>query len=159
MAKLIRTDQDGQRVGLQSPTDMPSACGFLWNREMLLQVNCRGYVTGQHMQPEPAKYSHAPIVEERTFMQPEQPFYAHHPGRFFYVRDVENGEMFSVPYEPVRHKPDSFLFSVGRAGSVWRVAASARYFETGVQLPADDVVVGWRLVVGSGGSWGGLGSG
>jgi cellobionic acid phosphorylase len=152
MAKLIRADQGGQRVGLHSPTDMPRACGFLWNREMLLQVNCRGYVTGQHMQPEPARYSHAPIMEERTFMQPEQALYAHHPGRFFYVRDVENGVLFSVPYEPVRHKPDSFLFSVGTADIAWQVTASALYIETCVQLPTDDVVELWTLDVRNDGS-------
>jgi cellobionic acid phosphorylase len=131
---------------------MPRASGFLWNREMLLQVNCRGYAIGQHMQPEPAKYSHAPIPEERTFMQPEQPFYAHHPGRFFYLLDLESGDLFSVPYEPVRHKPDSFLFSVGTADIAWQVNVSDLHIEACVQLPTDDIVELWTLEIRNDGS-------
>jgi cellobionic acid phosphorylase len=73
------------------------AGGFLWNRRMLIQVNCRGYAIAQFMQPEPAKYAHAPNLEAKTFMQPEQPYYAHHPGRFFYVKDEATGSLFSAP--------------------------------------------------------------
>ena len=74
-------EEDGRRFILTSPTAMPAASTFLWNRRMLLQLNCRGFATAQFMQPEPAKYAHAPTLEAKTFMQPEQPYYAHHPGR------------------------------------------------------------------------------
>ena len=87
---------DSSRVVLTSPTDMPRACGFLWNRKMMIQANCRGFATAQHMQPEPLKYAYAPNLEARTFMQPEQPYYAHHPGRFVYIRDNQTGEVFSA---------------------------------------------------------------
>jgi cellobionic acid phosphorylase len=112
---------------------------------MLLQVNCRGYVVAQHMQPEPAKYSHAPILEQPTFMLPEAPLYAHHPGRFFYVRDRETGDLFSLPYEPVRVDPDSFTFSVGRSDIEWRVKNGGIVARVSVSLPVDDVVELWEL--------------
>lgn len=58
----------GRRFVLTSPTAMPAASTFLWNRRMLLQLNCRGFATAQFMQPEPAKYTHAPTLEAKTFM-------------------------------------------------------------------------------------------
>ena len=59
---------DGERYELGSPTALPRAAGFLWNRKMMIQVNCRGYAVAQFMQPEPAKYSFAPNLEAKTFM-------------------------------------------------------------------------------------------
>src|SRR5215475_4632004 len=94
---------------------MPRAAGFLWNRKMMIQVTCRGYAVAQFMQPEPAKYAYAPNLEAKTFMQPEQPYYSHHPGRFFYIKDEQNGDLFSAPYEPVRAKLGRFTFSVGQS--------------------------------------------
>ena len=41
---------------------------------MMIQTTCRGYATAQFMQPEPAKYTYAPNLEAKTFMQPEQPY-------------------------------------------------------------------------------------
>ncbi|HSX63899.1 MAG TPA: NdvB protein, partial [Pseudoxanthomonas sp.] len=120
-APLIAASHDGARVSLSTPTAMPLASAFLWNRRMMVQVNCRGYASAQFMQPEPAKYAHAPNLEARTFMQPEQPYYAHHPGRFFYIKDEDDGALFSVPHEPVRAATERFEFIVepGRIG--WRV--------------------------------------
>lgn len=112
---------------------------------MLLQLNCRGYAVAQHMQPEPSKYSHAPILEHKTFMQPEQPLYAHHPGRFVYVRDVESGELFSAPYEPTRVDPDEFVFSAGRADAHWRVRKNGISVQMSVALPLDDVAELWTV--------------
>ena len=89
-----RFEAGGQRVVLDSPTAMPQASTFLWNRRMLLQLNCRGYATAQFMQPEPAKYAHAPTLEARTFMQPEQGYYPNPPGRFFNIRDNRTGALF-----------------------------------------------------------------
>ena len=105
---LMSPDAAGQRYQLFSATAMPQATAFLWNKYMLVQLNCRGYATAQFMQPEPAKYAHAPNLEAKTFMQPEQPYYAHHPGRFVYVKDKDSGELWSVPYEPVRKPTASF---------------------------------------------------
>src|SRR5215472_9439604 len=112
---MLHPTNDGKRFDLLSPTVMPRAAAFLWNKRMLLQVTCRGYAVAQFTQPEPAKYAYAPNLEARTFMQPEQPYYAHHPGRFFYVKDENTGSIFSAPYEPVRAKLDCYCFSVGKS--------------------------------------------
>lgn len=71
------------------------------------------------MQPEPAKYSHAPNIEAKTFMHPEQNYYSHHPGRFVYVKDEETNQLFSAPYEPVRARSEKFIFSVGKNDVCW----------------------------------------
>ena len=72
-----------------APRPCPRRGAFLWNQRMMIQATCRGYATAQFMQPEPAKYSHAPNLQAKTFMQPEQNYYTHHPGRFVYVKDEE----------------------------------------------------------------------
>ena len=140
-------EEDGRRFVLASPTAMPAASTFLWNRRMLLQLNCRGFATAQFMQPEPAKYAHAPTLEAKTFMQPEQPYYAHHPGRFCYVKDEEDGALFSVPHEPVRRAPESCAFSLGLHDVAWRVQSGGIEVELGVVLPVDDVAELWTLRV------------
>ncbi|MGJ4730507.1 GH36-type glycosyl hydrolase domain-containing protein [Luteimonas sp. SDU101] len=126
---------------------MPQASTFLWNRRMLLQLNCRGYATAQFMQPEPAKYAHAPALEAKTFMQPEQPYYAHHPGRFCYVKDEDSGALFSAPHAPVNRAPDSFRFSVGAADVAWTVRCDDIEVELAVCLPPDEVAELWTLRV------------
>jgi cellobionic acid phosphorylase len=149
---LIRIVDAGERVELSSPTAMPRAGGFLWNRRMLLQVNCRGFVMAQHMQPDAARYSYGPVPEAQTFMQPEQPLYAHHPGRFVYLRDEDSGELWSLPYEPVRSVPEEFLFSVGRADIRWHVLRAGIEATLRVAVPADDVAELWSLGVANAGS-------
>lgn len=114
---------------------------------MLLQLNCRGYAVAQHMQPEPAKYSHGPNLEHKTFMQPETPMYAHHPGRFVYLRDLVSGEMFSAPHEPARVEPDSFVFSAGRSDAQWRVSNKGIDVAMSVRLPLEDVAELWTIRV------------
>ncbi|WP_082113124.1 GH36-type glycosyl hydrolase domain-containing protein [Pseudoxanthomonas suwonensis] len=126
---------------------MPQACTFLWNRRMLLQLNCRGYATAQFMQPEPAKYAHAPVLEAKTFMQPEQPYYAHHPGRFCYVKDEDSGLLFSAPHAPVNRPPDAFVFSAGLGDVAWTVRCDGIEVELGVALPPDEVAELWTLRV------------
>ena len=74
-------------IELTSPTVMPNSTGFLWNSRMMMQVNCRGYVNSQFMQPEPSKYSHGPGLDAKTFMQPEHKYFTHHPRRVFYIKD------------------------------------------------------------------------
>jgi len=147
---MIHFSQQGERVDLSSPTLMPRAAGFLWNRKMMIQVTCRGYAVAQFMQPEPAKYAYAPNLEAKTFMQPEQPYYAHHPGRFFFVKDEETGEFFSAPYEPVRAKLDAFAFSVGKSDLRWKVEKGGIALEICLSLPVNDVVELWSLRVRNG---------
>ncbi|MDX1381297.1 MAG: NdvB protein, partial [Xanthomonadales bacterium] len=137
----------GERVELTSPTAMPRATTFLWNRRMMLQLNCRGYAVGQHLQPEPARYAHAPVLEATTFMQPEQPAYAHHPGRFVYVKDEDSGAMCSVPHEPVRRPANTFRFSAGPGDVRWEVTSLGLRLRLSVSLPVDDAVELWRLDV------------
>ncbi|MFG6413928.1 GH36-type glycosyl hydrolase domain-containing protein [Roseateles sp. DC23W] len=144
---MIHHHDDGARCELTSPTAMPQAGGFLWNRRMMIQVTCRGYATAQFMQPEPAKYAHAPNLEAKTFMQPEQAYYAHHPGRFVYVKDEETGELFSAPYEPVRAKVDSFSFTASAHDLSWTVEHLGLRVEMRLGLPTKDVVELWELRV------------
>ena len=144
---MLEVLQNGERCELNSPVDMPNASAFLWNRKMLIQLNCRGYAVAQHMQPEPAKYSYAPNLEAKTFMQPEQAFYAHHPGRFVYIKDPDDGELFSVPYEPVRNEADSFVFSAGKSDIEWRVVHRGIEVVLELSLPVDDPVELWRLTI------------
>ncbi|HTL56297.1 MAG TPA: hypothetical protein VL361_11505 [Candidatus Limnocylindrales bacterium] len=144
---MVQITHNGERVELSSPTLMPRAAGFLWNRRMMIQATCRGYAIGQFMQPEPAKYSYAPNLEAKTFMQPEQPYYAHHPGRFFYVKDEETGALFSAPYEPVRATLDHYRFSVGQRDLRWSVEKDGIALEICLSLPASDVVELWAVQV------------
>jgi len=144
---MLRHLDGGERCELTSPTALPQAGGFLWNRRMMIQVTCRGYATAQFMQPEPAKYAHAPNLEAKTFMQPEQAYYAHHPGRFVYVKDEDSGELFSAPYEPVRARVDAFSFVVGPHDLRWTVEHLGLRVEMTLGLPTDDVVELWELRV------------
>lgn len=144
---MLRAIENGKRFELNSPTAMPRAAGFLWNRKMMIQINCRGYAVAQFMQPEPAKYAYAPNLEAKTFMQPEQPYYAHHPGRFVYVKDEETGELFSAPYEPVRGDLDHYAFIVGQSDVNWTIEHLGIRVEINLSLPTDDVAELWQLKV------------
>lgn len=138
---------DGERVELNSPVAMPQATAFLWNPLMMLQLNCRGFAVGQHLQPEPARYAHAPTLEDRTFMQPEQPHYAHHPGRFVYLRDDEDRALSSVPYEPVRRLPRRFVFRATAESVEWELADLGVEIRWSVSLAADDPLELWTLAI------------
>ena len=83
MSKLLRYRHGGESVELTSPTALPRAGTFLWNQRHLLQISCRGFATARYLQEEIHSYSRSPVLEAETFMQPEQPHFAHHPGRFF----------------------------------------------------------------------------
>ncbi|MCF8203950.1 MAG: NdvB protein, partial [Methylotenera sp.] len=144
---MIEHHDDGARCELTSPTALPLAGGFLWNRRMMIQVTCRGYATAQFMQPEPAKYAHAPNLEAKTFMQPEQAYYAHHPGRFIYVKDEDTGDLFSAPYEPVRAPLEHFRFTVERDALGWTVEHLGLRVQMRLSLPTDDVVELWTVQV------------
>ncbi|MEM9056292.1 MAG: NdvB protein [Pseudomonadota bacterium] len=146
-ADTARPSADGRRYELFSPTRMPRAGGFLWNDRLLLELNCRGYASAQHLQPEPSRYSHGPTLEHKTFMQPEPAYYAHHPGRFVYVKDEADGRFFSAPYEPVRAPCDAFEFSLGTSDARWRVENLSLAVELRVTLPANDAVEVWELSV------------
>jgi len=152
-SQVLRPADAGQRYDLFSPTAMPRAAGFLWNRRMMIQVTCRGYAVAQFMQPEPAKYAHAPNLEAKTFMQPEQGYYAHHPGRFFYIKDEETGQLFSAPYEPVRAPLERFTFSAGKSDLAWTVEHLGIRVELVMSLPVDDVVELWSLRVTNVSGW------
>ncbi|KAF1358698.1 Six-hairpin glycosidase [Lizonia empirigonia] len=144
---MIRSTHSGDRYELTDPIAMPKAGGFLWNQKMMIQVTCRGYATAQFMQPEPAKYVHAPNLEAKTFMQPEQNYYTHHPGRFVYVKDEESGQVWSAPYEPVRAKPDRFVFSVGKSDIQWVAEKNGVRVEMNILLPTQDVAELWSIKV------------
>ena len=143
---MIQPSNDNEFYELDDPTVLPKASGFLWNERMMVQATCRGYMVAQFMQPEPAKYSHGPNLEAKSFMQPEQGYYAHHPGRFVYVKD-EAGRLFSAPYEPVRARPDQFLFSVGKSSLRWMTESSGIRVQMTLTLSPSDVVELWRVKI------------
>ncbi|MEO0575957.1 MAG: NdvB protein [Pseudomonadota bacterium] len=150
--KLASASNDGERFNLYCAKALPQATAFLWNRVMLVQLNCRGYAVAQHMQPEPGKYSHGPMLEQRTFMQPEQAYYEHHPGRFVYIKDEADSSLFSAPHDPVRATADAFEFSAGKSDVRWRVSNNAIDVELCAQLPVDEAAELWRITVTNTGS-------
>jgi cellobionic acid phosphorylase len=144
---MLGPTENGKRYELTSPTALPRASGFLWNQRMMIHATCRGFATAQFMQPEPAKYSYAPNIEAKTFMQPEQNYYAHHPGRFLYVKDEETDELFSAPYEPVRAKLDRFAFSQGQSDISWTAELLGIRVHMSLSLPTHDVAELWTVKV------------
>ena len=144
---IINRGSDNNSYELYSPTILPKASGFLWNESMMINMNCRGYAVAQFMQPEPSKYSHAPNLEAKTFMQPEQPYYANHPGRFFYIKDEDSGELFSLPYEPVRAKVDSYKFIVGKDSLSWLIEHDGLSIKMILTLPKADSLEMWSISV------------
>ncbi|MEM9963795.1 MAG: glycosyltransferase 36 [Asticcacaulis sp.] len=130
---------------LRSPTALPRASGFLWNRRMMLHASARGYVTALFMQPEPARYAHAPVIQAKTFILPEQAYFAHHPGRFVYVKDRDTGEVFSLPHEPVRKTPDQFAFTQTPHDLTWETQKDGLAGRLNLRLPVDEVVELWSL--------------
>ncbi|ALS99908.1 GH36-type glycosyl hydrolase domain-containing protein [Lacimicrobium alkaliphilum] len=135
------------RCVLHSPTAMPQASGFLWNPQMLIQMNCRGYAVAQFMQPEPAKYTSGPMLEAKTFMQPEQPYYAHNPGRFFYVKDEHSGTVFSAPYEPVRAPVEQYRFFHEAHRIGWKIQADGLELELELTLANDRAAELWTITL------------
>ncbi|KZM44224.1 glycosyltransferase 36 [Marinomonas sp. SBI22] len=113
--------EGGKRFLLNDPKLVPNSAGYLWNKHMMIHMNCQGYAVAQYMNPEPKKYAHAPNLTAKSFMQPEQPYFANHPGRFFYIRDDETGDMFSAPYAPMKTPLQSFEFLPGLNDICWRV--------------------------------------
>ncbi len=138
---------NGKRFNLKSPTLMPRAGGFLWNKNMLIQTTCRGYATAQFMQPEPAKYSYLASPEAKNFMLPEHPYFAHYPGRFVYLKDEETGEIFSAPHEPVRAEYEDFTFSQGQSDISWQVRFSGIEITMQLSLPKEDTLELWKISV------------
>lgn len=145
-SSVYTVDSAKSSVTLHSPLSLPNACGFLWNPKMMIQMNCRGYAQSQHMQPEPAKYARAPGLEAQTFMQPEHHYYAHHPGRFVYVKEKSQA-LFSLPYEPVKKQPDTFKFVHLVDALQWEIVqANIRYILT-LKLSDSDALEKWHLQV------------
>ena len=136
-----------KRINCFDPVMMKFASGFLWNKTMMIHMNCRGYAVSQFMQPEPSKYSAAPNIEAKTFMQPEQGYFSHHPGRFFYVKCHDSGQVFSLPYEPMRKPLEKFTFSIGLTDIVWRIEHLSIEFILTLSLPVSGSQELWQLEV------------
>ena len=144
---MITSVNNGERIELNSPIKMPNASAFLWNKKMMIHMNCRGYAVSQFMQPEPSKYAYSPNLEAKTFMQPEQPYYAHHPGRFFYIKDDENKTLFSAPHAPVRAKVDSYIFSAGKNDISWEIKKDGLQVKMSLSLANDEAIELWSITV------------
>lgn len=144
---LFEFDYKHHRVNLFSPTRLAQAGGFLWNKSMMMQVNCRGFTVSQFMQPEPSKYSFAPNIEATTFMQPEHAYYANHPGRFFYIKDEDNNDIFSAPFEPVKTDFDYYKMSIGKADISWRIKKLNLVIDIQLSLAAEQPIEMWEISV------------
>ncbi|MEL7311702.1 MAG: hypothetical protein AAFN07_09345 [Pseudomonadota bacterium] len=144
---LVDHSDEGARIHLSCPRTMPHASGFLWNDQLLARFTCRGYAQVQFMQPEPTSYSKGPVLEATTFLQPELGHYAHHPGRFVYVRDDRSRECFSIPYEPVRKPAEHFEFTVTDQSIEWHVEHNGLTIDWSVRLADDDALELWTLTV------------
>jgi cellobionic acid phosphorylase len=144
---MIQPSENKEYIHLHSPVKMPKASSLLWNKKMAIQMSCRGYATAYYLQPEPTKYSHSPIFVGKLDIFPEQPYYAHHPGRFIYLKDEETGKIFSAPYEPVRALPDSFTFSAGKNDILWKVIFDGVSVEMSLSIPTDDALELWTIKV------------
>lgn len=144
---LVSLNHSNGDVSLHNPSLLPNACGFLWNKKMMIQMNCRGYAVAQFMQPEPAKYAHAPLLEAKTFIQPEHPYFSHHPGRFFYLKDECTGEIFSLPFEPVKAEFESFEFTLTKQSIYWTVSYLGLTITLRLSLPSDDCAELWQIEI------------
>jgi cellobionic acid phosphorylase len=144
---MIQVSENKEYVNLHSAVKMPKASTFLWNKKMMIHVNCRGYAVAQFMQPEPTKYSHAPNFEAKSDMFPEQPYYANHAGRFVYIKDEETGKIYSAPYEPVRAQTESFTFSAGKNDIRWKVVFDGIEIELCLTLPVNEALELWAVKV------------
>ena len=140
-------DFDADTCRLHSPTALPLAAGYLWNPKMMIHMTARGFATAQFMQPEPAKYAHAQIMEAKHFMLPEQGTYAHHPGRFFYFKDRDTNAIFSAPYEPVRKPVDKFEFRLTPSDISWTIQHDNLCIDIILNLPTDVVCELWEVRV------------
>ena len=144
---VIKQKPNEKCVSLLSPTAMGQASAFLWNSQMMIQMSCRGFATAQYMHPEPRKYAYAPTLEAQSFMQPEQPHYAHHPGRFFYIKDHSTDTLFSAPYEPVRTELDEFEFISGQHYLAWRIVKNEIAIEIKLSLSRDHAAELWSITL------------
>lgn len=144
---LYEFDYKQHRVNLYSPTQLAQAGGFLWNKSMMMQVNCRGFTVSQFMQPEPCKYSFAPNIEAKTFMQPEHAYYANHPGRFFYIKDEDSNEIFSAPFEPVKSELDHYQMSIGQSDITWHIKKLNLVIDIQLTLAAEQAIEMWQITV------------
>lgn len=140
-------DKDTGKIRLYSPATIPNASGYLWNQNLLLNVTCRGFANSHFMQPEPASYSAGPALAAKTFLQPEHYYYQGHPGRFFYIKDEDSGEIFSLPFEPMCKPLEAFQFEVADAYVSWRIYHLDWLFELKVTLPRKDVLELWQLKI------------
>lgn len=138
-------DFDSTTCRLHSATALPLAAGFLWNPRMMIHMTARGFATAQFMQPEPAKYARAQIMEAKHFMLPEQGTYAHHPGRFFYIKNRNNNGIFSAPYEPVRKPVDKFEFRLTPTDISWQIQQDNLWIELILTLPVDEACELWEV--------------
>lgn len=132
-------------ISLRCPKKIPNATGYLWNRNMLLNISCRGFANTHFMQPEPSSYSTGPALEAKTFMQPEHQYYQGHPGRFFFIKDHESEQVFSLPYEPMNRELEKFEFVVSEQNISWKIQHMDWLFTVSVSLTCEDPVELWQI--------------
>lgn len=124
---IYATDQ-GARWNLPSITDQPDACGVLWNPRLRVEAGCRGSWRAHGADWRQGDAGAA-------------------PARFVYLRDEDNGNLYSAPYEPVRRKPELFNFSVGKSDITWDCCFDGLDLRLQLSLAPDEPVELWRITV------------
>ncbi|HEY7884976.1 MAG TPA: NdvB protein, partial [Cellvibrionaceae bacterium] len=128
----------GARWNLPSPTLEPKAAGFLWNRHMQVEASCRGLGAKQFKAPEMSMHNRRlgqSVVGDEQI------------GSFVYIRDEQNGELYSAPYEPVRRHPEMFNFSVGQHDITWDACFDGIDIRIQLSLAADEPLELWSITI------------
>jgi len=126
--KKAEFSECGKRFRLRDSKLIPRADAYLWNYRMFLQMDYRGKALA-------------------LFNQPEHAFYAEDL-RSFYLRDLDSGEIWSVPFDPVCNLEQSdIVWDVGISDIVWvslyrEIEVTLRVF-----LPLNDCVELWSVEV------------
>lgn len=144
---VFTRSKNGPQITLHNADSVPTASGFLWNPNMLLNMSCHGYANVHFMQPEPATYSSGPALEAKTFLQPEHQYYPGHPGRFFYFRDKDSNAIFSAPYAPCNVTHEQFEFCIDTNNICWKISNKNWDICLSVTLPQSDIVELWQLTI------------
>ena len=144
---IYTLDEKDETIRLHGPTRLPNASGYLWNKQMLLNISCQGYANVHFMQPEPASYTAGPALEAKTFLQPEHQYYPGHPGRFFYFKDHAESRYFSAPYAPIKAALDKFEFVVKNDALMWLITQGQWQIKLTVSLVENQVIERWTVEV------------
>ena len=80
-------------------------------------------------------------------MQPEHPYFAHHPGRFFYLKNEATKEIFSIPFAPCKTLPQSYSFEVESQKISWVIKQAGIEVCLSLRLASDRALEKWAITL------------